>query len=56
MATLSGAVLLVVLPLVLGRAEGWPAWTWLSLAASVPAFAGFVAAERVCGYAAGRLS
>ena len=45
-ATLSGAVLLVVLPLVLGRAEGWPAWTWLSLAASVPAFAGFVAAER----------
>ena len=45
-ATLSAAVLLVVVPLVLGRAEGWPAWTWLSLAASVPAFAGFVAAER----------
>jgi MFS family permease len=44
--TLSAAVLLVVVPLVLGRAEGWPAWTWLSLAASVPAFAGFVAAER----------
>ena len=45
-ATLSAAVLLVVVPLVLGRAEGWPAWTWSSLAASVPAFAGFVAAER----------
>ncbi len=45
-ATLSAAVLLVVVPLVLGRAEGWPAWTWLSLAASAPAFAGFVAAER----------
>jgi len=45
-ATLSAAVLLVVVPLVLGRAEGWPAWTWLSLAASVPAFAGFVAAQR----------
>ena len=45
-ATLSAAVLLVVVPLVLGRAEGWPPWTWLSLAASVPAFAGFVAAER----------
>jgi MFS family permease len=45
-ATLSAAVLLVVVPLVLGRAEGWPAWTWLSLAASVPAFAGFLAAER----------
>ena len=45
-ATLSAAVLLVVVPLVLGRAEGWPAWTWLSLAASAPAFAGFLAAER----------
>jgi hypothetical protein len=44
--TLSGAVLLVVVPLVLGRSEGWPAWTWLSLAASIPAFAAFVAAER----------
>jgi hypothetical protein len=44
--TLSAAVLLAVVPLVLGRTEGWPAWTWLSLAASVPAFAGFVAAER----------
>jgi MFS family permease len=45
-ATLSAAVLLVVLPLVLGRAEGWPTWTWLSLAASVPALAAFVGAER----------
>ena len=35
-----------VVPLVLGRAEGWPAWTWFSLAASVPAFAAFLAAER----------
>jgi MFS family permease len=45
-ATLSAAVLLVVVPLVLGRAEGWAAWTWLSLAASVPALAAFVVAER----------
>jgi MFS family permease len=44
--TLSAAVLLVVLPLVLGRAEGWPAWTWLSLAASVPALTAFIVAER----------
>jgi MFS family permease len=44
--TLSAAVLLVVLPLVLGRAEGWPAWTWLSLAASVPTLTAFVVAER----------
>jgi hypothetical protein len=45
-ATLSAAVLLVVVPLVLGRAEGWPAWAWISLAASAPALAAFVAAER----------
>ena len=45
-ATLSAAIVLVVLPLVLGRGEGWPAWTWVSLAASVPALATFVAIER----------
>ncbi len=33
LATGSAAVLLVVLPLVLGREEGWPLWTRLSLAA-----------------------
>jgi MFS family permease len=45
-ATLSAAIVLVVLPLVLGRAEGWPAWAWISLAASAPALALFVAVER----------
>jgi len=45
-ATLSAAIALIVLPLVLGRAEGWPAWTWVSLAASVPALATFVVVER----------
>jgi MFS family permease len=45
-ATLSTAIVLVVLPLVLGRSEGWPAWAWVSLAASVPAAAVFVAVER----------
>jgi MFS family permease len=35
---LSAALLLLVLPLVLGQGEGWPAWTWGCLAASVPAF------------------
>jgi len=44
--TLSAGLLLVVLPLVLGRSEGWPAWTWICLGASVPAFALFIAAER----------
>jgi hypothetical protein len=45
-AILSASVLLVVLPLSLGRSEGWPAWTWLCLAASLPAIAVFIAAER----------
>lgn len=32
----TGSLALALLPLVLGRGEGWPAWTWISLAASVP--------------------
>jgi MFS family permease len=52
-ATLSLATLLLVLPLVLGRSEGWPAWTWLCLAASVPAFLLFLAAERSIARRAG---
>ncbi|HEY5018983.1 MAG TPA: MFS transporter [Streptosporangiaceae bacterium] len=43
--TLSASLLLIVLPLVLGRSEQWPAWTWICLGASVPAFALFLAAE-----------
>jgi MFS family permease len=39
-------MLLLVLPLALGRGEGWPLWTWISLAASAPAFMLFLAAER----------
>jgi MFS family permease len=42
---LSAAVLLLVLPLTLGRQLGWPAWALLCLAASVPAVAAFVAVE-----------
>ena len=45
-ATLSVTVLLVVLPLALGRSEGWPSWTWICLAAGAPAFVLFLAAER----------
>jgi EmrB/QacA subfamily drug resistance transporter len=33
-------------PLVLGRSEGWPAWTWASLATSVVIVAGFLFWER----------
>ena len=34
-------------PLVLGRTEGWPVWTWLSLAASPILLSGFVLWERM---------
>jgi len=36
----------IVLPLVDGRAHGWPLWTWLSLAASVPLLGGFALQQR----------
>jgi MFS family permease len=45
-AALSAGLLLVVLPLALGRTEGWPAWAWICLAASLPAFGLFLLAER----------
>jgi hypothetical protein len=45
-ATLSVSALLIVLPLVLGRVEGWPTWTWACLAAGVPAAGVFVAGQR----------
>ncbi|TVT54787.1 MFS transporter, partial [Amycolatopsis rhizosphaerae] len=43
---LSVSVLLLIVPLVLGRDQHWPLWTWLCLAASVPAFAGFLRLDR----------
>lgn len=43
---LGGALLLLTVPLVQGQHAGWPAWTWLSMAASLPALAAFVAWER----------
>jgi MFS family permease len=45
-ATLSTSVLLLVLPLSVGRSEGWPTWTIVCLAAALPAFATFVVAQR----------
>lgn len=45
-ATLSTALLLIVLPLSLGRSEAWPTWTWLSLAAGLLTIAGFLMVER----------
>jgi MFS family permease len=43
---LSSAVLLIVLPLTVGRQAGWPLWTWMCLAASVLMLAGFAAIEQ----------
>jgi EmrB/QacA subfamily drug resistance transporter len=44
--SLAAAVLLLVVPLVLGHEEGWPAWTFASLAASVVAIGVFAWIER----------
>jgi predicted MFS family arabinose efflux permease len=44
--TLAAALLPAILALSLGRQEGWPASTWVCLAASPLALAAFVAAER----------
>jgi predicted MFS family arabinose efflux permease len=35
---LSAALLLLVVPLVFGPDSGWPAWSWVCLVVSVPAF------------------
>ncbi len=43
---LSASVLLLVVPLTLGRSAGWPDWAWACLSASLPVTAAFVAVER----------
>jgi EmrB/QacA subfamily drug resistance transporter len=40
------ALSLVLVPLTVGRTQGWPTWTWLSLGAAVPAGAAALAWER----------
>ena len=45
-AVLAVASLLVMFPLIQGQSAGWPAWMFVLLAASVPAFAVFAAVER----------
>jgi len=46
LALLTPAVLALVLPLVLGQPEGWPAWGWALMAASVPLTVLFAVTER----------
>ncbi|MEV4346947.1 MFS transporter [Actinoplanes sp. NPDC049596] len=45
---LTGAagILLIVLPLVLGREQGWPVWSFVTMAAGAVVLAVFVATER----------
>jgi MFS family permease len=45
-ALLSTGLLMLVTPLVVGQDQGWPLWTWLCLAGSVPVFVWFARAER----------
>jgi MFS family permease len=53
-AAISTALLLLVLPLVLGQDAGWPAWTWACLAASGLAFAALWLVERRVSARGGR--
>jgi MFS family permease len=45
-ALVTAALVALVLPLIQGRDQGWPLWTWLSMAGSVVLLAGFVAHQR----------
>ena len=45
-AGVSGSVALALVPLTLGHDEGWPAWTWICLAACLPVLALTLAWER----------
>jgi MFS family permease len=45
-AWLSLALMLLLVPLSIGREERWPLWTWVCLAASAPTLALFVVTER----------
>jgi EmrB/QacA subfamily drug resistance transporter len=33
---ISGSLALILVPLILGRGEGWPVWTWVSMALALP--------------------
>jgi EmrB/QacA subfamily drug resistance transporter len=43
---ISAGLALALVPLTLGRDEGWPAWTWASLAAAPPVLAATLTWER----------
>ena len=45
-ALITACLVAVVLPLVDGRQEGWPAWSWIALGAAVPLGIAFAAHQR----------
>ena len=45
-AIVAASSVLLVLPFNYGQSQGWPLWTWLSIAASVAGFALFVLQQR----------
>lgn len=45
-ALVTAGLIAVILPLVDGRQEHWPAWAWLCLAASAPILGAFAAHQR----------
>lgn len=44
-AILAGGLIAILLPLIQGRQEGWPLWTWITLAAALLILGGFVALQ-----------
>lgn len=42
---ISAALALILVPVALGRSQGWPLWTWISMAAALPAAAAALAYE-----------
>ncbi|MFB9625978.1 MFS transporter [Nonomuraea helvata] len=53
-AGLAAGLALVLVPLGLGNSLGWPAWTWVSMAAAVPVFAFTWHWQRVLGARGGQ--
>lgn len=45
MLLVTAGLIAVVLPLIEGREQHWPVWTWVSLVAAAPLFAGFALYE-----------
>jgi MFS family permease len=45
-ALITACLVAIVLPLVDGRQEGWPAWSWIALGSAVPLAIVFVAHQR----------